>query len=250
MLESLATWAPSAWGHRAQPPLPHTDTSWLQNWLTDLPPGPVLVLGCATGLEAALLAADDREVWALDAAPLLVAFGHGLGTSAPLPLPWRPDALRVRTRQAQLADDERRALQRLNWVIGDAMDPPFKAESFATIVMFNLIDAVPKPLILLGQAEALLQPGGVLLLSSPCHFQRAVTPGLSQLAAHLPADRALHEAMANLVTGKILPGFLDTLRLARSAVDVPWTIPVHPGFSASYQLHLMRLHKHLASSTL
>lgn len=52
-------------------------------------------------------------------------------------------------------------------VIADAADPPFPPESFDAVLLVNLLDCVPNPQLVLAQADALLRPGGVLLISLP-----------------------------------------------------------------------------------
>jgi SAM-dependent methyltransferase len=238
---SLATWAQAGWGHRALPPLPHTPSEWLEPWFAALPPGPVLVAGCATGAEAVRLSATRDEVWALEAAAWPVVWARRLA-DANQPLPYRRDALRLGQRPLALRPDERGALQRLRWVVADIFDPPFMAETFAAVVMLNLLDAVAEPLGLLGQAEALLRPGGVLLTSSPYHFQTAVTPEADGLRRWLPPDRPLTEGVVQWFAGGEFELFPD-LVLEQHACEVPWRIHAHPGFSADYSLHIMRLRK-------
>lgn len=244
ILDLLATWGPAHWGRFAQPPLPSADSSWLHGWLdVELPPGPILVLGCGPGADLLALGRPDRDVVAMDASPALVALARYLTAPGTRHLPHHRDALRHATRPLHLPQTARDRLRSVTWVVGDALDPPLAAESFAAVVALNLLDAVPEPLILLGQCEALLRPGGVLLTASPYHFQVHVTPGARQLLRWLPDDLSLPEGMERLCTGRILPDFLETLVVERRAIDLPWQVPVHPGFTADYRLHAMRLRK-------
>ncbi len=244
LLELVATWGPAHWGMHAQPPLPSTDSAWLHGWLDgDLPPGPVLVLGCGAGAELCALARPDRELVAMDAVPALLMLARRLANHEVTWLPYRTDALRFAARPIELPSETRETLKRVTWLCGDALDPPFEPETFAAVVALNLLDAVPEPLVLLGQCEALLRPGGVLLLASPYHFQPQVTPGARYLLRWLPADLDLPAGMERLLTGRAIPDFLDNLAVDRSAVDVPWQVRVHPGFTAQYRLHVVRLRK-------
>ncbi len=52
-------------------------------------------------------------------------------------------------------------------VVGDAQDPPFAPESFSAVCLFNLLDSVPNPVLVLAWADALLVPGGELLVAMP-----------------------------------------------------------------------------------
>lgn len=242
VLDVLATWAPAHWGKAMHPPAPHAEMRWLVGWLDHLPPGPVLVLGSGAGGELAMLAPADREVWALDATPVLVRCAQRLAQGDGV-LPLHRDALRYATRPVTLSATERNLLRRIHLLCADALDPPFEAETFAAVIALNLLDAVAEPLVLLGQCEALLQPGGVLLLASPYHWQASVTPGARQMLRWLPDELELPEGMERLLTGRAIPGFLDTLQVERRAVGVPWTVPVHPGFQAQYRAHVVRLRK-------
>lgn len=61
-------------------------------------------------------------------------------------------------------------------VLGDALDPPFLAESFDAVLLLNLLDSCREPFLALQQADALLAPGGTLVLSCAFAWQDAVTP--------------------------------------------------------------------------
>ncbi len=61
-------------------------------------------------------------------------------------------------------------------VLADALDPPFEAHSFGAVVATNLLDSCRDPALLLGQMDALLRPGGTLLVTSPLAWDPGVTP--------------------------------------------------------------------------
>lgn len=65
-------------------------------------------------------------------------------------------------------------------VVGDAANPPFLAHAFDTVLVVNLLDSVPDPRTVLGQADALLCPGGTLILSCPYAWDPALTPPEAQ----------------------------------------------------------------------
>lgn len=65
-------------------------------------------------------------------------------------------------------------------VVGDAADPPFLAHSFDLVLAINLLDTVPDPRLVLGQADALLRPGGTLALSCPYAWSPERTPPVAQ----------------------------------------------------------------------
>ncbi|MBL4849505.1 MAG: methyltransferase domain-containing protein [Planctomycetes bacterium] len=61
-------------------------------------------------------------------------------------------------------------------VVGDAADPPFLAHSFDAVLAINLLDSCPDPRTVLGQADALLRPGGTLILACPYAWDPELTP--------------------------------------------------------------------------
>jgi SAM-dependent methyltransferase len=61
-------------------------------------------------------------------------------------------------------------------VCGDAADPPFLPASFDAIVCANLLDSCADPGLVLAQADALLRPGGTLVVTCAYAFQDTITP--------------------------------------------------------------------------
>jgi SAM-dependent methyltransferase/uncharacterized protein YbaR (Trm112 family) len=61
-------------------------------------------------------------------------------------------------------------------VCADAADPPFLAESFDVVVLANVLDSCADPGLVLAQADALLAPGGHLVVTCAFAFQEGVTP--------------------------------------------------------------------------
>lgn len=61
-------------------------------------------------------------------------------------------------------------------ICADALDPPFLAGSAGTVVLANVLDSCRDPFTLLAQADALVRPGGRLIVACAYAFQDAVTP--------------------------------------------------------------------------
>lgn len=103
-------------------------------------------------------------------------------------------------------DDERPVGLDLHWaslrrypgraVLGDALDPPFRAASFDAVLAINLLDSCRDPFLLLQQADALLRPGGTLVLSAPFHWRDEVTPPRSRLDPHQVQHFLEHQGYA------------------------------------------------------
>lgn len=67
-------------------------------------------------------------------------------------------------------------------ILADALDPPFGGSTFDAVLAINLLDSCRDPFLLLQQADALLRPGGTLVLSSPFHWQHEITPARTWLS--------------------------------------------------------------------
>ncbi len=61
-------------------------------------------------------------------------------------------------------------------VCGDAGDPPFGPACFDAVVLANVLDACADPGLVLAQADALLAPGGTMVVTCAFAFQPTVTP--------------------------------------------------------------------------
>jgi SAM-dependent methyltransferase/uncharacterized protein YbaR (Trm112 family) len=166
------------------------DASWpnqprdrLEVLLSELdPPGGLAAdLGCATGGAATALAHRYDEVLALDANFFFLRAARDLVPA------WARSIVHL--------------------VCGDALNPPVEAGVFDLVWLGNLLDSVAEPLILLGQADAMLKPGGVLALSMPFAWDPAVTP-------LLPPFRTGQELVALLQGGLPAMAQLDYQVLA------------------------------------
>ena len=76
-------------------------------------------------------------------------------------------------------------------LVGDALDPPFEAGRFDNVLLLNVLDSCRDPRVLLAQADALLRPGGGMLISCAWAWHDEVTP----LNARITPDQ-LHRALA------------------------------------------------------
>lgn len=65
-------------------------------------------------------------------------------------------------------------------LVADAADPPFTGSSFSSIFLVNLLDSCRDPALVLAQADALLRPGGALVIGCAYAFEASITPVGSQ----------------------------------------------------------------------
>jgi len=151
------------------PGWPNAPRERLEALLTELSGGEAALDLCAgTARASGLLAGRFEHVVALDAYLPLLALG----------LATLPPSVRARVYP----------------VCADALDPPFLAQSFDLVYLGAALDSVRAPLLLLGQADALLAPGGLLVAATPFAWSDAVTPvaerldGPAELVAALRGD--------------------------------------------------------------
>lgn len=115
---------------------------------------------------------------------------------------------------------------------GDLGAPPLEAESFPALAAFSLLDTVPDPILALGQMDALLAPGGLLLLATPWSWDARVTPpeawwsgpGASSGGTLRAALAGRHPALPHLA-----------YELLEEA-DLPWTLPGHARLAHRFSL--------------
>lgn len=116
--------------------------------------------------------------------------------------------------------------KRFGSVICDAHDPPFRGQSMSLVAAVNLLDSTAEPWLLLGQIDALLQPGGLAVLTMPfvANF-------------HGPADliAALHGQHPEL------PHLRYTI--LESKDWFPWVVPTHERLVHEYQVYALVVRK-------
>ncbi len=104
-------------------------------------------------------------------------------------------------------------------ICGDAADPPFLPGAFDAILLPNLLDSCADPALVLAQADALLRPGGQLLLSCAYAFRDEVTP-----RARWFSPDALAAALDG---GPALGGYPLRHRLSERTDRIDWPIRVN-----------------------
>lgn len=79
--------------------------------------------------------------------------------------------------------------------VADATDPPFTPFSFDAVLLLNILDSCRFPRQVLAQADALLKPGGTLLISCPFAWSDGTPPSrrftAQQLTSSLQGGRDL-----------------------------------------------------------
>lgn len=168
--------------------------AWIDHTLQRLGPvdGPALELGCGP--------VGAGAVWRRHAAPVVLAD--------------------VRPRSVAHAARVHRGDGQLATLVCDAHDPPFAAASMGLVAALNLIDVSPQPWLLLGQLDALLRPGGRLVLALP-------------YADHLAGPAELCSVLQGRHPG--LPQLDYRLRASRDGFT--WAVPVHDRLVMVHRVH-------------
>ena len=106
--------------------------------------------------------------------------------------------------------------------------------SVDAVFAVNVLDNVSHPLTLLGQAHAVLKPGGLLLLATPFHWNDAITPNDQQFSTLYPNDDGPSATRRILRGGDARMAQLDFEILEEC--ELPWTLVDHARCSVHYRV--------------
>lgn len=212
----------------------------------DLPPGPVLDLGCGGGRSTVELARQTgRDVLGIDLSAPLARLSRYAVVDRRVSYP---------RRRIGLAYDRRRfALEHglpgeaMDVWICDALALPFAARSFALIAGFNVIDCMSDPRVGIAEIERVLCHQGAAVLSTPFDWSANVTPFESWVGGH--SQRGPHggsgEAMLDLLlsTTGSPDGGLQAIGAPR---DMPWHLRLHDRSVMRYRTHAIAVRRSAA----
>jgi SAM-dependent methyltransferase len=154
----------------------------VSNWLSrmDRPTGTRsacgLEVGCGPGVFLhALAPLFDAGVLGLDVRIGALRLAQRLLTHREAFLSYRSEGQRFEPVRISLPQVAQPQAGRIFLVQGDVLAPPLEAEAFPLVAAFSLLDTVSDPLFAFGQLDALLAPGGLLLLGTPYSWDPRVT---------------------------------------------------------------------------
>ena len=135
------------------------------------PEGAALDIGAACGRVTFDLARAHKEAWGVDLSRTLIDAARDVQETgrAPYRTVVEGSILRAWDVAVEAAPNAR-------FGVADALDLPFPAGSFDTVVALNLIDRVPDPARALAEAARVTAPGGTLLVGSPYTWLDSFTP--------------------------------------------------------------------------
>jgi len=213
-------------------------SAWMRDHVPPGTPGTALEAGCGPGGLLPVLARPfqggaiglDLRLSMLQLADRVLRRRHAV-------VPFRAEGTRFTT-LSPVWPGERPA--RIHLVQGDVQDPPFEAEAFAMAAAVSLLDSVPDPLLALGQIDAMLAPGGLLLLAMPYQWDaQAVAPRMWWSGPWGDGAEVLHG---------ILAGRHPALPHVRYAIlaeqeNLPWALPANARLVHQYFLHAVLARK-------
>ena len=131
-------------------------------------------LGCGVGGLAHVLSRNTGgHVVAIDANPLALRLGDAASSGSEITVPSIHDGVRLQTHTIPIAHVT--PSTSIEWLCADVHHPPLMPESFDLVAAVNLIDTTADPVVALGQAAALVRPGGHLLLAQPDAWSASAT---------------------------------------------------------------------------
>lgn len=133
-----------------------------------------LDLGCAVGRSAFEMSLTCDEVIGIDFSHAFVRAAEALRNGATLAYERREEAALTTPLQVDLTDIYDGA--KLRFLQGDAMDLPDNLGSFDRVHAANLLCRLPQPQRLLDRLAALVNPGGELVIATPCTWLEEFTP--------------------------------------------------------------------------
>ncbi len=172
-----------------------------------------LDLGCGVGRSSVELTIRfGSDVVGLDSWPLALRFAEAAAHHPEVYVPRLEASNRLTVASIAIAHAD--PADRVRWVCANVHQPPLEAGVYDLVVALNLFDTVANPSLALGQASALLRPGGQLLIAQPDAWSPQATPANSWLSSESDDWQQLLDAY-NLKTVDSEDGFAWTLQRTR-----------------------------------
>ncbi len=194
-------------------------------------------LGCSIGPDLRTFAEFSRAVIGVDLSLAAIRAARAQIEGEPVPLLERIEGRSFKSAHPiQLPP-----VDNVFVAVANALDPPFFAAVADVVASINVLDSVRDPLTLIGQMDAILKPGGLLILASPFCWADDFTPPEHALGGGLDETWVGHGSAEGLV--ELLSGRLPDLPWLRYDVlrteDIPWSLRDHARSVTSYDVHLV-----------
>lgn len=119
-------------------------------------------------------------------------------------------------------------------VCGDLADPPFSPGSFDGIVLANVLDSCAQPAMVLAQADALLRPGGILLVTCAFAYRSDITRNEEWIA---------EEQLLALLQGHLRIGPIELHYSLERVEERDWPLWVSPRQRTLFRTLVLRARK-------
>lgn len=210
---------------------------WLDAWLPASATNAV-DLGCGVGAASLALALRGLTVVALDVLLPPLRLLRRLRDDGMADVPSRLVGSRYRSARCTLPFPLPK--DRLTILAADALDPPLEAHAFDVVHAASVLDNVRSPLLLLGQADALLRPGGRLFLTCASSYRADITPEIEWLGASGRAGGTAagpEEVLRAVLAGRhpALPHL--RYQLLDDRPNLAWQVPRDDRCMVTYQVH-------------
>lgn len=205
------------------------------------PAGCLLEAGCGPGgLLAAVAPLFPAGALGLDLRVGVLRLARRLADRGEAVVPFRVEGSRFAPVSLVVPAEARARAGTVHLLQGDLLSPPLEAEAFPAVVAISLLDAVADPIAALGQLDALLAPGGLLLVGAPWSWDARVTPpGAWWSRPGATAGALLRAALAG--RHPALPHL--SYALLEEVERVAWAIPGHARLVHRYVLELLLARK-------
>jgi SAM-dependent methyltransferase/uncharacterized protein YbaR (Trm112 family) len=210
----------------------------------DLPDGPVLDLGCATGRTTFELADSiGRPALGVDLNYPMLRTAQRVLTDGVARYPLRRIGVVYDRREHPASPEGREAT---DFWAADAADLPLADGTVALAASLNVLDCVQSPRDALAELARVLAPGGLALLTTPYDWSPGATPYEQWLGGHSQRGEthgAGEPVLRALLTPGAHPAAVEDLEILAEAEDLPWQLRLHDRSTVEYRVHGLVLRK-------
>lgn len=132
------------------------------------------------------------------------------------------------------------------WVC-DALNLPFKNNSFSFGLSFNLLDCVPNPVMLLMETTRIMKKNSDIILTTPYDWSEGATPyenwvgGHSQRTAYRGDPEKIFKTLFSSTNDRA--ALCKEIKITTEIADIPWSVRLHDRSMVHYFLHMTGLKK-------
>ena len=198
--------------------------------------------GCSVGPDLRTLRRHARHVIGLDLFLPALRVAHAHLRGQPVEVPVREEGHMFSRAAAPLRLPPAPGI---DLVCGDALDPPVRPGSADMVLSVGLLDTVPDPLLLIQRLDALLRPGGLMLLASPFNWEDTLTPPARQLGGANGSflDRlGSEQALEGILTG-VFPGLSHGGYEVAETANARWRFADYARCEVTHDVYLIAAHK-------